>query len=546
MIAVHWKWRCNALVLAVLACLAAASVEAANLWEAQIQPPAAPRPISPLIYGLAAAPADVLGAWRIPVNRWGGNTADRYNWELGNAWNTGNDWFFMNVAIESDAWRGFLERARNSGAVANLTVPLVGYVAKDTTSASYSIVKYGRQAARAPGAADAGDGRLPDGRPFFGNDPHDANRRADPAFVAQWVREIRRDFPDLVAERRLIVTLGNEPMLWNITHRDVHPEPVNYQAYLDRYMRMARMLRRELPEARLAGPELWGWPAYFESARDRDEKRGLDRRANRNMPFLPWFLQRLHEHEQKTGECLLDIVTVHYYPQAEMVFSDADTIDVRQRRIASTRSLWDAGYRDPSWINERVRLIPRLREWVDTWYPGRGVGITEYNWGGQQDISGAIALADVLGIFGREGLELACYWTFPPKGSFAARAFALYRNVDGRGAAFGADSWDVRWIRRGKADPHAAVAVHAAEDPDTGAMTLILINKLQEVAQLRLSIPAGLVEQGAPVVYALGPEQPAIEVASHAARLAWQGQTLCLTLPEHTIYHVRLKRAAGQ
>jgi len=56
-----------------------------------------------------------------------------------------------------------------------------------------------------------------------------------------------------------------------------------------------------------------------------------------------------------------------------------------------------------------VELIPRLKRWVAQCYPGLKIGITEYNWGGEDDISGALALADILGVFGREGLDLGCY-----------------------------------------------------------------------------------------------------------------------------------------
>jgi hypothetical protein len=48
-----------------------------------------------------------------------------------------------------------------------------------------------------------------------------------------------------------------------------------------------------------------------------------------------------------------------------------------------------------------------MRDWVDTWYPGTRLAITEYNWGGLDGLNGALAQADVLGIFGREGLALA-------------------------------------------------------------------------------------------------------------------------------------------
>jgi hypothetical protein len=62
---------------------------------------------------------------------------------------------------------------------------------------------------------------------------------------------------------------------------------------------------------------------------------------------------------------------------------------------------------DESWIGEVVRLIPRMRAWVDAHYPGTKLAITEYNWGALNHINGALAQADVLGIFGRERPSLA-------------------------------------------------------------------------------------------------------------------------------------------
>ncbi len=47
-----------------------------------------------------------------------------------------------------------------------------------------------------------------------------------------------------------------------------------------------------------------------------------------------------------------------------------------------------------------------MRDWVAKDYPGTKLAITEYNWGGQEHINGAVAQADILGIFGREGLDI--------------------------------------------------------------------------------------------------------------------------------------------
>jgi hypothetical protein len=43
----------------------------------------------------------------------------------------------------------------------------------------------------------------------------------------------------------------------------------------------------------------------------------------------------------------------------------------------------------------------------------------------------------VLGIFGREDLDLATLWDAPASGQPGAFAFRLFRNADGHGAGFG-------------------------------------------------------------------------------------------------------------
>jgi hypothetical protein len=117
-------------------------------------------------------------------------------------------------------------------------------------------------------------------------------------------------------------------------------------------------------------------------------------------------------------------------------------------------------------------LIPRLRRWIDQQYPGTRLAITEYNWGGQGDASGAVALAEVLGVFGREGVDLATYWTYPPPGSPAGAAFRLYRNSDGQGAAFGDRSLPVT-------SSQPLVAAFASRHSDSGELDVVLANESQ-------------------------------------------------------------------
>src|SRR5258708_10350869 len=112
-------------------------------------------------------------------------------------------------------------------------------------------------------------------------------------------------------------------------------------------------------------------------------------------------------------------------------------------RNRSTRSLWDPNYVDESWIAStginggKVNLINLMKNWVGTYYPGTKIGITEYNWGAEGNMNGATTQADILGIFGREGLDLANRWTTPSTGTPTYLAMKLYRNYDGHDATFG-------------------------------------------------------------------------------------------------------------
>jgi hypothetical protein len=93
-----------------------------------------------------------------------------------------------------------------------------------------------------------------------------------------------------------------------------------------------------------------------------------------------------------------------------------------------------------------IRLIPRIRDQIAAHYPGTKIAVTEYNYGRGGDISGGVAQADVLGIFGREGVFAASLWplgagAYGGSGATAYAymfgAFKIFRNYDGAGSAFG-------------------------------------------------------------------------------------------------------------
>lgn len=406
------------------------------------------RGISPMIYGIAYSPRKAgqdQYQWRMTpsARRWGGNPASRYNWRVGNAWNTASDWFFMNVnytAQPNYTWEMFLDENRTHGALTALTVPMIGWVAKDTKSYSFPVSVYGPQRTRFGQNQDIGDGMRPNGVKIDGSDPRRTSIPASPEFVGEWVQAIQRYNEDNGTRGVAMYILDNEPALWNSTHRDVHPEPVTYDELLKRSIDYGTQVRQADPSALIAGPAEWGWPSYFFSAKDAAEGFNAkpDRRAHGDQPLLAWYLQQMRAQEEKTNQRLLNVLDVHYYPQGDGIYGAHEKNDAAtaERRIRATRSLWDPTYKDESWINDRIRLIPRLNALITENYPGVSLSLGEYNFGGERTMSGALAQAEALGRFGQEGLGAAFYWTYPAENSPVYHAFRVFRNYDNLGGRF--------------------------------------------------------------------------------------------------------------
>ena len=78
-----------------------------------------------------------------------------------------------------------------------------------------------------------------------------------------------------------------------------------------------------------------------------------------------------------------------------------------------------------------------MRDWVARNYPDTLTAITEYNLGALDHINGAIAQADLLGVFGREGLDLAAIWAPPSEAEPGLYSFKIFRNYDDGGNGFG-------------------------------------------------------------------------------------------------------------
>jgi hypothetical protein len=423
--------------------------------------------ISPLIYGSA------MGAWDsgITANRLGGNPTSRYNWELG-AWSSAKDWFFENVK-SADLGTVIDDAIQHQGFTA-LTVPIMGWVAKDTSSVGFPAAKFPGQRKYDPYRPQAGDGSQPDGKPIAPGPPTETSTPAPPELISRWISALRDKDRTRGSRGVQMYILDNEPGLWNSTHRDVHPDPVGYDELLDRTVRYATEIRKADSDGLIAGPAEWGWLGYNYSAKDIAVGKFLrpDRRAHGDVPLIPWYLSEIAKHEQATGTRLLDYLDVHFYPAADRVYGDDGAVDEAGRalRLRATRALWDPEYTDESWIDEKIRLIPRLKEWVSENHPGLKISIGEWSFGGEHDISGALATAESLGRFGQQGLDAAFYWGGPKAGTSTYWAFRAYRNFDGKGARFLDEALDTRG--------EDSVSIFGSRDPaDHSHIVAVVVNR---------------------------------------------------------------------
>src|SRR4030095_13113775 len=116
-------------------------------------------------------------------------------------------------------------------------------------------------------------------------------------------------------------------------------------------------------------------------------------------------------------------------------------------------------------------------------YPGTKLAFTEWSYGGGGDISGALAAADVLGIFGCHGVALATNWPTSKSEEFMLAAIRAYRNFDGHSGRFGDTAVYA------KTSNFVSSSVYASVDSkNSRRVTAIAINKLpaSQTAGLRI------------------------------------------------------------
>jgi hypothetical protein len=452
--------------------------------------------ISPNIYGLNFADPTLGAQIGLPVDRWGGNGTDTYNWQLGSQ-NLGNDWYFENVADcfaaaynwcsgmtrnQVLAYRDFISKDRKIGSKTLITLPMAGYVPKDAPvghplTCGYPKTQWPTQDSFDSYDANCGNGHS-NGQTIPGKPANDG-MPIDASYDGSWVKNLVSRYGPASSTGVGYYELGNEPSLWSDTHSDIHPKPETAAELWQKSEALATAVKAADPSAKVLGFSEWGWPGYFCTGADTPGN-GCDQNActtspdcanHGHLPMVEWFLQQFARYDATTKMRHLDYLDVHYYAQG------GNSPDV-------TRSLWDPSYTDPSWINAPIQLIPRMKCWISGHvaglcpnaagsYPGTQISLSEYNLSlqGVSPATNAVIQADTLGIFAREGVALATRWAMPYDGSLVNDAFLMFRDYDGRHSRFG-DTY----IHSVGAN-QSQLAVYGARRSSDGAYTILVLNK---------------------------------------------------------------------
>ncbi|BCP51457.1 beta-mannanase [Kaistia sp. 32K] len=465
-----------------------ARAQSEGRWTLRVADGGRQRPIHPLIYGSneigtmdgGAPSAELDRAAGVTARRLGGNLMTTYNW-VNNAANSGKDYhqangsFLLDVlGLPKSEWsrpalliETMHETSLAMGAQSLVTVPLAGYVAADFDGPVGP-----EESAPSPRFVPV---RWEGGR--SASDPIDPTVADIPQCLARLVER----FGGADSERGIpAYALDNEPGLWAETHPRVVTSKPTIRALLEKSLTAARAIKRIDPAARVFGPVSWGASemANFHDAPDWDHYRA-------HGSFLAAYLDAFRRASEQDGIRLLDALDVHWYPYSRKgdLFRTEDPA-LAQALLDAPRSLTEPGFREDSWVTEALPeggepglpLLPSLEAIAAENFPGTQIAVTEFNYGGAGQVASGLALADVLGRFGRHDIVFASHW-----GSLDGRlgdAYRLYRDKDATGRRFGDRSLDVAITGS------PGLVAYAATAADWPGVHVVVINKSDQPARL--------------------------------------------------------------
>ncbi len=286
--------------------------------------------------------------------------------------------------------------------------------------------------------------------------------------------------------------LDSEPEHWDENYAMVRSEPVNADELITRSINLANCVKRIDPTALVYGPSIGGIEAFvnFENPSDWDN-------AGKGYSwFIDYYLDKMRAASERAGVRLLDSIDLHFVSEAKSVILEpiigTDSVFANEERMQAVRVLWDSNYTENSSTaivyKQHTPIIPMVQASIRMYYPGTKLSFSEYNFGGGDHISGGLAQADVLGIFGEQNVYMACLKPDMENYEYQKAGINLYTNYDGEGASYG----NIAVYADNGGDTMSSVYA-SVDDNDDASLKAIFINKndtAQKEAKVKINSQA--------------------------------------------------------
>jgi mannan endo-1,4-beta-mannosidase len=509
-----------------------------------VDPKAKLKDISPNIFGVNNGLDNKTHVSENVANRrLGGNRATGFNWET-NASNAGEDYlnssddlfpnrFGLTGAAKNEAGKilsVFHQTSLDINQSSTLTVQTAGYVANDKNGSVTTAAPSSRWAQVFPTKGSA-----------FSLTPNQTDSKV---YMDEMVNFMVQKF-GLSSTTKGVKnwSMDNEPDLWKNTHPFLHPNKTTCAELVSRTIDYSKAVKSIDPDGMVFGGVFSGWGGFMDlqGATDWNQVKG-----NYGY-FCAYLLDQMKKESDKAGKRLMDVIDIHYYTEAQspngttrMWFAGTGRDDAITR-MQCTRSLWDSTYKEKSWITQYVVqnapflcLFPRIQKMIDTYNPGTKIAVTEYNFGGNNHISGGIAHADFLGLCAKYGIYQANIWSGSDGGSidtYNSAAFKLYRNYDGVNSAFG------NKLVSSKTSNVIAAPIYASIDEKDGSLHIVLINRdFDNAVNATLQIGTNNSEFSTGKTYSFNKDSPNI-VAGTNVTVASNG-SFSYNLPAQSVSHL--------
>lgn len=487
--------------------------------------------ISPFIYGMCNGGYNQATIWRQ-----GGNRMTGYNWE-NNASHAGVDWYNNNDDYlpwvsgigspqneqPATVTKQYHEQALSNNAQSAITIPMAGYVAKDKNGE----VTVGETAPSSRWCSIVNQKGS-----AFSLTPNTADNYVYSDEYLNFLITTYGNSTTATGIKNYI--LDNEPGLWKSTHPRIQPGNNNVASFMSKSLSLAQTIKNMDVNAKVFGPESFGFSEFlnFQDAEDWGSFSGT----------YPWFIAKYLDNfktaSTTAGHRLLDVLSVHWYPQNDGVniFSqDTDAATV-EARMQNPRMLWDTSFTTNSWIytwfSSYMPILPYLKSQISSYYPNTKLGITEYDYGGDAHFSGGIAQAEALMAFIKTGTDYATKWG--GFSDYSLKAIEIYNSVPFK---FGNTAITSDSSNRSKSN--VVASINGSSDSE---LHIIATNKdISNVINATFSITKNASTTYSSIMaYTISPSSPTITTQNLSSSII-NSNGFSFSLQPATIYHFVLK-----